>query len=86
MVVEAALTDGFLHASHPLVAWVVIVVSVVAMAWFAADYRALGRGAVRVDDRGLDLRPRRIGLRLDDPAAFVSAICSMLAGSPPAAI
>lgn len=57
---------------HPLVAWALTAGSVSALAWLAADYRALGSGAVRVGHGRVDLRVgRRFALEL--PADAVAA-------------
>ncbi|HWJ23155.1 MAG TPA: hypothetical protein VNS52_12455 [Gemmatimonadaceae bacterium] len=57
---------------HPLVAWALTAGSVSALAWIAADYRALGSGAVRVGHGRVDLRVgRRFALEL--PADAVAA-------------
>ena len=40
---------------HPVVFWALTVASVSTLAWLAADYRALGRGAVRLDEGRLDM-------------------------------
>jgi hypothetical protein len=59
IVVETCVVHLVLHARHPLLAWGLTVASVSTLAWLAADYRALGRGTIRVDRDGIDLRVGR---------------------------
>jgi hypothetical protein len=65
IAVETVALHLWLAARHPIAAWALTVGSVAALVWLAADYRALGRGAVRLDAKTLDLRiGRRFALRL----------------------
>jgi hypothetical protein len=71
VAVELALTDIFLFGAHPLFACLITAISVGSVWFLAADYFAFGRGAVRIDDRDLELRiGRRIAGRV--PLARVS--------------
>ena len=40
---------------HPVVGWALTVASVSTLAWLLADHRALGRGAVRLDEGMIDV-------------------------------
>jgi hypothetical protein len=65
IAVETVVLHHWLGARHPWLAWALTVGSVAALAWLAADYRAMGRGAVRLDGDTLDLCVgRRIALEL----------------------
>lgn len=65
IVVETMVVHLVLVARHPLIAWALTASSVAALAWLAADYRALGRGTVGVDGDVLELQVgRRVDLRL----------------------
>ncbi|HKG92146.1 MAG TPA: hypothetical protein VKA84_09655 [Gemmatimonadaceae bacterium] len=65
ILVETVALHAWLRARHPLVAWALTLASLAAIAWLAADYRAMGRGAVRVTPDALDLRVgRRLALTL----------------------
>jgi hypothetical protein len=73
IAVETVALHLWLAARHPIAAWALTAGSVAALAWLAADYRALGRGAVRLDGDSLDLRiGRRLALRL--PRAAVAEV------------
>lgn len=62
---ETLVLHFLLAARHPIVGWTLTLSSLAAMAWLAADYRALGRGAVGVADDVLDLRVgRRFAVQL----------------------
>ena len=63
--VETFVMHLWLRLQHPMLAWSLTAASVWALAWLAADYRALGRGTIRVDRDALDLRVgRRAALRV----------------------
>jgi hypothetical protein len=71
--VEIAVMDVLLHARHPLFAWTLTLASVWTIWWLAADYRAQGRGAIRIDRGALDLRVgRRAAVRI--PLTLVAAV------------
>jgi hypothetical protein len=73
IVVETIVLHLVLSARHPWLAWALSVASVATLAWHAADYRALGGGAVRLDGDTLDLSVgRRVALRL--PLAEVQSV------------
>ncbi|HET7457571.1 MAG TPA: hypothetical protein VFJ74_07940 [Gemmatimonadaceae bacterium] len=75
IAVETVALHLWLAARHPAIAWVLTASSVSALAWLAADYRAMGAGAVRVGGGRLDLRVgRRFALTLpvDAVAAAVA--------------
>ena len=62
VLIETVALHFVIASRHPVLAWCLTVVSLSAVLWIARDYRALGNGAVRFDDRTLYLR---IGRRLD---------------------
>ena len=65
ILVETVALHAWLGARHPWVAWGLTLSSLAAVAWLAADYRAMGRGAVRVGRDALELRVgRRLALTL----------------------
>jgi hypothetical protein len=59
IVVETLVLHLWLGAEHPVLAWGLTAASVWALGWLAADYHALGRGAIRVDPEVLELRVGR---------------------------
>lgn len=59
IAIETLVLHLWLASRHPIIAWTLTVSSLAAIAWLAADYRALGRGAVRLGDDLLDLRVGR---------------------------
>lgn len=59
-VETVALHLWLLSAHHPAAAWALTASSVATLAWLAADYRAMGRGAVLLGEDSLELR---VGLR-----------------------
>lgn len=59
IAVETVALHLWLGARHPLLAWTLTAASLGTLAWLAADYQALGRGAVRLDGDVLDLRVGR---------------------------
>lgn len=61
IVVETAALHLWLGATHPLLAWCATLSSVSGLTWLASDYRALGRGTIRVDVDGVDVQ---VGKRL----------------------
>jgi hypothetical protein len=73
IVVETVALHLWLAAKHhPLVAWALTASSASALVWLALDYRAMGRGAVRVGHGRVDLRVGR-RFALDLPADAVAA-------------
>ncbi len=56
LLVETAAFHLWLAESHPVVAWTLTIASIATLLWLAADYRAAGRGAVRLSADALDLR------------------------------
>jgi hypothetical protein len=63
--IETFVMHLWLRLQHPALAWSLTVASISALVWLAADYRALGRGTIRVDRDALDLRVgRRAALRV----------------------
>jgi hypothetical protein len=74
IAVEMVALHLWLAARHPVFAWLLTASSLAALLWLVADYRALGRGAVRLDDHALELSVGwRFALRLapDDVATAV---------------
>lgn len=61
IAVETLVLHLWLGARHPAVAWALTVASVATILWLAADYAALGSGAVRLVGDELDLRVGRRG-------------------------
>ena len=59
-VVEGVAFTFLLASRSPIAAWVLLAVNAVSIAWFLADYRAMGSSAVDVGDDSLKIR---IGLR-----------------------
>jgi len=59
IVVETLVLHVWLGARHPLIAWALTTASIVTLLWLAADYRAMGRGAVRIADDTLTLEVGR---------------------------
>lgn len=45
-----------LRVHHPLFAWGLTAASVSALGWLGADYKALGRGTIRIERETLDIR------------------------------
>jgi hypothetical protein len=73
LAVETAAVYFAVAARHPNVAWVLTAISAWALWWIAADYRALGRETVQLDDEQLRLRiGRRHDIRL--PVDAVDAV------------
>src|SRR4051794_32839612 len=71
IAVEMVVLHLWLVARHPVLAWALTLTSLATLVWLAADYHALGRGAVRLDDDALDLRVgRRFVLRLTRTAVL----------------
>ena len=65
IVIETVALHLWLRVHHAFIAWALSVTSLSAVAWLVADYRAFGRGAVRVTDGAVDLRiGRRFALEL----------------------
>ena len=73
ILVEMTVLHLVLVARHPMIAWVLTASSLAALVWLAADYRALGREAVSLDENVLQLR---VGRRFDlhVPRAAVRAV------------
>jgi hypothetical protein len=73
ILIETFVLHLWLGRAHPLLAWSLTATSVSAIAWLAADYRALGRGTVRIGVDALDLRVgRRAAVRV--PLSAVATI------------
>lgn len=65
VLVETVALHLWLAPRHPVLAWLATASSLAALLWLAADYRALGRGAVRLGPDVLELHiGRRYALRL----------------------
>lgn len=74
VLVEMTVLHLWLVGRHPVLAWTLTASSLLALLWLAADYRAVGRGAVRLGADVLDLQVgRRFAVRLS-PAAVVTAV------------
>ena len=72
LLVETVVLHYWLVAKHPLLAWVLTLVSLTTLAWLAADYAAMGHGAIRLDDDSLRLDiGRRFSMRL--PRGYVTS-------------
>jgi hypothetical protein len=56
LFVETVALHLWLATRHPVLAWLLTSASVGALAWLAADYRAVGRGALRLDDEAFEFR------------------------------
>jgi hypothetical protein len=71
--VETLVMHLWLRLHHPVLAWSLTAASVSALCWLAADYLALGRGAIRFEGDVLDLRVgQRVALRV--PLTAVAAV------------
>jgi hypothetical protein len=55
IAVEAAVLHLWLRPTHPVLAWSATLSSLSVVAWLWADYRALGRGAIRVGFDAVDV-------------------------------
>lgn len=53
LVVETVALHLWLHVRHPFIAWGLTLASVGTLVWLVADYVAMGRGVVTVDDDAL---------------------------------
>ena len=63
--VEAGVLHLWLRPHHAALAWILTLSSLSVVVWFAADYRALGCGTIRVDRDAVDLRVgQRANLRV----------------------
>jgi len=63
--VETVALHLWLVGRHPVLAWMLTATSLATIAWLVIDYRAVGRGAVRLTDDALELRVgRRFAARL----------------------
>lgn len=63
----------WVNSRKPWLAWLLTATTLSAIAWLASDYRALGRGAVTVDDDQVYLDiGRRFSLKL--PRTFISSV------------
>lgn len=71
LLVETAVLHLWLRVEHPALAWTLTVLSVATVLYVVADYRAMGRGAVHVDEGRLliDVAGRA---RIDVPMAAVA--------------
>jgi hypothetical protein len=56
LLVETVALHLWLVDRHAVIAWTLSIASLATLLWLAADYRAAGRGAVRLSDHALDLR------------------------------
>jgi hypothetical protein len=73
ILAETLVLHLWLGRHHPILAWSLTATSVSAIGWLAADYRALGRGTVRIDGDALDLQVgRRAAVRV--PLSAVATI------------
>ena len=54
ILVETPVLHLWLWRHHPVLAWSLTTTSVSAIGWLSGDYRALGRGTVRIDGDVLD--------------------------------
>jgi hypothetical protein len=74
ITIETFVLHVLLFGRHPILAWALTSSSLSAIAWIIADYRALGRGAVQIEDQIIDLRiGRRFAMQVPT-AAVVSAM------------
>lgn len=65
ILVETVVLHLWLVGRHPVIAWILTASSTGVLAWLIADYRAAGRGAVRLSNDVLQLQiGRRFDLRL----------------------
>jgi hypothetical protein len=72
ILVETVALHLWLAGRHPVLAWLLTLGSVSALVWLAADYRAMGTGALRVGGGRVELRVgRRFAIEL--PADAVAA-------------
>lgn len=62
VLIETVAFHFLISARHPAIAWPLTIVSLSAVVWIVVDYRAMGRGAIRVDEHTLYLT---IGRRFD---------------------
>lgn len=60
VAVETIAIHLLFHASHPLISWIVVWLSILSGVWIAADYRSRGTRALQLESDRLELR---IGLR-----------------------
>lgn len=73
LLVETVALHLWLVERHPVLAWTLTVVSLATLLWLAADYHAVGRGAVRLSEDALDVRiGHRFAARL--PRAEVASV------------
>jgi hypothetical protein len=74
IAIETVALHLWLAARHPVAAWALTAGSLATLGWLAADYRALGRGAVLLDGDTVDLRVgRRAAVRLPRTAVLTVA-------------
>jgi hypothetical protein len=74
ILAETLVLHLWIVGRHPLIAWSMTAISVATLAWLAADYIAMGRGAVRLTDEALALDVgRRFALRVPR-SSIVSAV------------
>lgn len=74
LLVEMVVLHLWVVGRHPLLAWFLTASSLSVLLWLAADYRAAGRGVVRLSAETLQLDVgRRYAVRLS-PAAVASAV------------
>jgi hypothetical protein len=59
IAIETAVVHLWLGARHPAWAWSLTALSVGSLLWLAAEYRAMGRGAIQVTPDALELRVGR---------------------------
>ena len=73
IVIETVVMHLWLGRYHPVLAGCLTATSASAIGWLAADYRALGRGTLRIDVNTLDLRVgRRSAVRV--PRSAVATV------------
>ena len=72
LTIETVVLHLWLAPRHPVVAWALTASSLLTLAWLAADWRAMGRAGVDVDEGTLSVR---IGRRFvaDVPRAGIAA-------------
>ena len=74
IVIETAVLHLWLHQRHPAAAWCLTIVSLMGLAWLAADYQRLGCGAITLDGHTLHLR---VGLRANAEIRLGAVVSAM---------
>ena len=65
LLAETLVLHLWIVGRHPLIAWVLTAISIATLAWLAADYVAMGGGAIRLEGEHLRLDVgRRFALRV----------------------